>query len=424
MKKRRYQKKSSKVPRGILCVSAILMVTIFCCVVIHLNHTNGEDIKRNINSVNDKQVVRAETNEVTVPPNTLVTAPMASETDPTSAPKEVNTQHLFQELDENVRMDAEVIIPEKEAYSTYTLKRVDSDPDRLFGIFCPEGYGSYTIDDRSALRYFESSGKKLVVRKDSISYSAYNIDWGENPMQDVHTLMYYYTKNHSQAEPCDLSFMTVAEMEHFCRDILNKLGIAFEPELLKCATLTGQELMDFQQELFGTGGIYAENGFPPTNLTAATDTCYLEFSFACDGIPLLGSEEPGVASAVSMMPTPSVTATMMINTDGLQECDVYFPCTIESESQPQTILTPDEAVAALKDKYDLEIHTSTIEFCNAWLEYLPVVNEDSVTLTPYWCFVTRRTSEENSDGTGTWHTEYANAERFNAITGKDLAYGG
>ena len=154
MKKRRYQKKSSKVPRGILCVSAILMVTIFCCVVIHLNHTNGEDIKRNINSVNDKQVVRAETNEVTVPPNTLVTAPMASETDPTSAPKEVNTQHLFQELDENVRMDAEVIIPEKEAYSTYTLKRVDSDPDRLFGIFCPEGYGSYTIDDRSVYNSF------------------------------------------------------------------------------------------------------------------------------------------------------------------------------------------------------------------------------------------------------------------------------
>lgn len=424
MKKGRYQKKSSKVPRGILCVSAILMVTLFCCVGIYLNHMKGEGTNKNTNSMNDKPVVRAKTNEAAVPSNTLVTVPTVSETDTTTAPKEVNTQHLFRELDENVRVDAEVIIPEKEAYSTYTLKKVDCDPDRLFGIFCPEGYGSYTIDDRSSLRYFESSGKKLVVRKDSISYRAYNIDWGENPMQDVHTLMYYYSQNHSQAEPHDLSFMTVAEMEHFCRDILNKLGIAFEPELLKCTTLTGQELMDFQQELFGTGGIYAENGFTPTNLTAATDTCYLEFSFVYDGIPLLGSEEPGVASAVNMMPSPSVTAAMLINADGLQECDVYFPCTIESESQPQTILTSDEAVAALKDKYDLELHTSAIEFCNAWLEYIPVVNEDAVTLTPYWCFVTRRTSEENSDWTGAWQSEYANAERFNAITGKDLTYGG
>lgn len=368
--------------------------------------------------------VKTETNKVTVPSNTLATAPVVPETDPATAPKEVNTQHLFQELAENVRVNAEMTLPEKEAYSTYTLKRVDCDPDRLFGIFSPEGYGSYTTDERSSLRYFESSGKKLVVRDNSISYSAYNIDWGENPMQDVHTLMYYYTENHPQAEPHDLSFMTVAEMEHFCRDILSKLGIAFEPELLKCATLTGQEIMDFQQELFGSGGIYAENGFTPTNLTAATDTCYLEFSFSYDGLPLLGSEEPGVASAVSMMPTPSVTATMMINADGLQKCDVYFPCTIESESQPQTILTPDEAVTALKDKYDLEIHTSTIEFSNVWLEYMPVVKEDSVTLTPYWCFVTRRMLEENSDGAGTWQTKYANAERFNAITGKDLAYGG
>ncbi len=375
-------------------------------------------------SAQDKPVVKIEANDTTVPSNTVAVESVAPEAGSTTVPEETATQHLLQEIDENVRVDAEVTLPKKAAYSTYSLKRVDCDPDRLFGIFSPEGYGSYTIDDRSSLRYFESSGKKLVVRKDSISYSAYNIDWGEEPMQDVNTLMYYYTQNPSQAEPHDLSFMTVAEMEHFCRDILSKLGIAFEPKLLKCVTLTGQEIMDFQQELFGSGGIYTEMGFTPTNLTAATDTCYLEFSFTYDGLPLLGSEEPGVASAVNMMPTPSVTATMMINADGLQDCDVYFPCTIESESQPQTILTPDEAVVALKDKYGLEIHTSTIEFSNVWLEYIPVVSEDSVTLTPYWCFVTRRTSEENSDGTGTWRPEYANAERFNAITGKDLAYGG
>lgn len=363
-------------------------------------------------------VVEAETNETVLPSDPFET------TEIPTVPEKAATRHLFQELGENVRLDAEAALPEKEAYSTYTLKRVDSDPDRLFAIFSPEGYGSYTVDDRSSLRYFESSGKKLVVRKGSISYHAYNIDWGENPMQDVNTLMYYYTQNHPQAEPHDLSFMTVAEMERYCTDILSRLGIAFEPELLRCVTLTGQEIMDFQQELFGSGGIYTQMGYTPTSLTSATDTCYLEFTFTYDGLPLLGSEEPGIASAVGMMPTSSVTATIMINADGIQDCDVFFPCTIASESQPQTILTLDEAVAALKDKYASESHTGAIEFCNAWLEYLPVVKEDSVTLTPYWCFVTRRTSEENGDGTGAWQSEYANAERFNAITGKDLTYGG
>ena len=367
----------------------------------------------------DIPVTIAKETESSVPSDTSTAE---SETATTTVPNEVNTQHLFQQLDDNVQVDAEVILPEKEAYCTYTLKMVDCDPDRLFAIFSPEGYGSYTLDDRRSLRYFESSGKKLVVRDDSISYSAYNIDFGDNPMQDVNTLMYYYTQEHPQTEPHDLSFMTVAAMEQVCNDVFGQLGIAFEPKLERCVTLTGQEIMDFQNELFG-GSYDPEAGRTPTGLTSATDTCYLEFSFTYDGLPLLGSEEPGVASAVSMMPTPSVTATIMINADGIQKCDVYYPCTIAAESQPQAVLTPDEAIAALKDKYNLEIHTSSEVFSNVWLEYIPIATEDSVTLTPYWCFVSH-SAWGNSDETGGVNPEYANAQRFNAITGKDLTYGG
>lgn len=125
-----------------------------------------------------------------------------------------------------------------------------------------------------------------------------------------------------------------------------------------------------------------------------------------------------------MEPTPSTTATIMINADGIQDFDVYCPYTIVSESQPQTILTPDAAIAVLIDKYNLEIHTRTEVFSNVWLEYIPIVAEDSVTLTPYWCFVTPNEWVEDSNGTSGWYSRYSNAQRFNAITGKDLTYGG
>lgn len=98
-------------------------------------------------------------------------------------------------------------------------------------------------------------------------------------MQDVGTLMSYYTKEHPQAEPHDLSFMKAAEMEPFCRNLFNQLGMAFEPKLERCVTLTGQEIMDFQNELFGGSGSEREMMPTPTNLTTATETCYLEFSF-------------------------------------------------------------------------------------------------------------------------------------------------
>ena len=45
-------------------------------------------------------------------------------------------------------------------------------------------------------------------------------------------------------------------------------------------------------------------------------------------------------------------------------------------------LTPDEAVAALKDKYSLEIHTSSEVFSNIWLEYIPIATEIAAKPTP------------------------------------------
>ncbi len=351
------------------------------------------------------------------------TSAALSESAPAAAPKRAETQRLLGQIDEYVQIDAKATLPEKEAYSTYTLKMVDCDPDRLFGIFSPEGYGSYTIEDRNYFCYFESSGKKLVVQDNKISYNAYNIAWGENPMDDVETLMYYFARMHAQSETHDLSFMTTAQMEQFCNDIFLQLGVSFESKLERCVTLTGQEILDFQSELFGASGSNMQMGFTSTSLTEATDTCYLEFSFTYDGLPLLGSEEPGVTSAVNMMPTPSVTAAIMINADGLQSFEMYFPCTAELKSEPQAILSIDEAVAALKGKYDLEIHTSTEVFSGIWLEYIPIVTEDSTILTPYWCFATQSVWEEDPNVIS-WHSEYANAQRFNAITGKDLTYGG
>lgn len=119
------------------------------------------------------------------------------------------TQHITQDIVENMTIDAEAVIPGETQYSTYTLKGIDGTPDRLFGIFSPEGYGSFTTETRdypgaSELIYQESSGKFLLVDNNRIQYSAYNINLGNNPMQEVATLMYYHTQEHPQSQPHDL----------------------------------------------------------------------------------------------------------------------------------------------------------------------------------------------------------------------------
>lgn len=330
-----------------------------------------------------------------------------------------STQYISQEISENLHIDAEAVIPGKNQYSAYTLKMVDCDPDRLFNLFCPEGYGSYTMEDRgNCIVYDESAGRRLVVYEkyqNIIQYTTYNFSTEDRPMQDVETLMYYHSLDYPQAVPHDLPFIKVEDMENFGLDILNKLGISWEPKLLRCVTLSGQEIMDFQEELFGNGDdVFFRT---PTALTEATDTCYLQFNFAFDGIPLIGFEEPTIYSYEDFAPMEA-TATIMFNADGIQSCTVSCPCEVEEVSDPQPILNVEEAIKLLKDKYDLQILYAPLKFTDIWMEYVPVKRDEIWVLTPYWCL---REIDEDAKESPNY---FGSAERFNAITGKDLTYGG
>lgn len=329
------------------------------------------------------------------------------------------TQHVTRKLCDNFYIDAEAVIPDKNQYSTYTLKMVDCDPELLFNLFCPEGHDSYTMENHSNyIVYDESGGKQLVIYEDSIYYRTYNFKMEDPSIQDLDTLMYYHTVEHPNAVPHNLSFMSVEEMEEFGRNLLAQMGIVWESKLFRSVTLSGREIMDFQKELFGEGGTYAQLGITPTNLTAAEDTCYLQFNFAWDGIPLIGFDEPTASSYENFGASPDVKATIMLNDNGIQTCTVSFPCTIEITSNPQPILNMEEAIALLKDKYDLQILGTPREIADIWMEYIPVKRDEEWVLTPYWYF---RQVDEKVIGSRSY---FGSADRFNAITGKDLTYGG
>lgn len=330
------------------------------------------------------------------------------------------TQHITQEICDNLTIDADAVIPAKTQYGTYTLKMVDRTPERLFGVFDPNGTGSYETEDRSypgysKYKYTKSDGRNIVVHDNIIQYSSYNIDMGDHPMQEVANLMYYYTQEYPNAQPYDLSFMTVAEMEAYGRSVLTELGIAWDMELAKCVTLSGQEILDFQNEMFSKSS-YTEFG-TPMKLTEAEDTCYMVFSFSYNGVPLLGRDEPTVSSYVSIAPTPFAYAAMMINANGIQDCEVFFPCTLEPASDTQTILSLEEAIAALKAKYDLQIIYGSNVITGIWMEYIPVMQNQNWVLVPYWCFVSNDIELMDMP-------DFETADRINAITGEDLAYGG
>ena len=346
-------------------------------------------------------------------PGGLETSAAATAAVPSAPVAEGGTRHISQKLSDNVSIDADVTMPDKTQYGTYTMKMVDCDPDRLFGIFSPEGYGSFTKEEQSPNTkiYTESNGRSLYISTydNRISYDAdYEAVYGGGPEQEIASLMYYYTLQHPDAAPHDLAFMTASELEACGKELFAKLGVAFEPKLQQCVTLTGQEILDFQQEMFGLDS-YSEFG-TPVKLTEAEDTCYMVFSFQYDGVRLFGPNEPNVSFADGAYAPDPVTATIQMNADGIQRFDMNCVCTAEPASEAKNILTPEEAVAALKEKYEQEIRFDESVIQNAWLEYIPVKDETSYVLKPYWCFG--------------FSGNYMGGERINALTGKDLAYGG
>lgn len=331
-------------------------------------------------------------------------APPAEETVP--AP---TTQHISQALSESLSIEADVVLPAKTEYSAYELKRVDCDPDRLFGILSPDGYGEIQEEERNGyMLYQESGGKKLTVHDTIISYHAYNWGFG-TPQQEVWELMVSYIQDHSEAKKQDLSFMTIAQIQELGETVLRELGIAFDLKLENCVALTNQDIQDYQKKYFPNSS---------TDLTSASDSCFLEFSFSYDGLPLLGRWEPTVCSDGSWGQNHDAVAAMLINAEGIQDLQVYHPCAPQSVIEAKPILPLEEAITALKEEYAAHTHSGTTTISSIWLEYIPVKKNDSIMLIPYWCFVSMDPRAVGNPG------YWGNADRINAFTGENLAYGG
>ena len=357
-----------------------------------------------------KQHAEISTPSAEIPTHTaeLVSKPEASNV---STPP----QHITREISEYLAIDADVTLPAQSQYRSYTLKTVDTDADRLFDILSPEGHSALSQTQRGDhTTYRTDDGKQLSVYDFSdISYHAYDFG-GEDPQQIVRNIFYYYDLAHPQAVGHDLSFLKVADMEQYGQHLLSELGVTLEPKLEKCITLSGDEILHYQQELLEE---QTNSGISPA-LSEAADTCYLEFSFSYDGLPLLGLNEPTISTDGTWGPNPDASATVILNADGIQDFEVRYPCIPENASEPQPVLSLENAITKLAGEYEAHTHYGQTTVTNIWMEYIPMNRNGAVVLTPYWCFASIDASLKDQPG------YLGNADRINAFTGENLAYGG
>jgi len=132
--------------------------------------------------------------------------------------------------------------------------------------------------------------------------------------------------------------------------------------------------------------------------------------------------EPSVSMAVEWFPG-SIKAEMLITSKGIRYMKLDGALSFDGQPTSKKIISVDEAMDKLKDKYSQVILTEPYTVTKIYLEYLTIPEKDKKpleamqTLRPYWCFIIQVLEDDNGQ-------IFEKAERFNAFTGADLSYGG
>ena len=336
--------------------------------------------------------------------------PILEETQESQAIQQQENRRLFLELDENNRIDAEIPALSRMELAVYHLSMPDLTPEQLFGVFLPEnseGISRNSECSPGTLTYKKDSGAELHIDPfySQLSFTADpEAAYSSGQESETASLLYYYSQAHPQAPAKDLSFMTAVQMQETAKRIVTRLGVGYEPEISCVVTLSGQEILDFQHEMYQDPS-YTEMG-SPYHLTEAEDACYLEIVFSIDGSPIYRPGEQMVSFTDGVMPPCPVSASLFMTEEGIRHFNMMYACTAEP-AQVYKIISPEEAAQTIKKKYEQQIHFGEIIFDTVYLEYMPVPKRDGYVLQPYWCFDS---------------PDYA--ERINAITGEDISYGG
>jgi hypothetical protein len=354
--------------------------------------------------------------------STTTTNSSLSSTTTSSSNDESQIQHVKKELDTNLLVDADVILPAKNAYSTYTMVNQSFTSEELSQLFLnPEDKVQIlpNTNGTDALNMESSNGSTIVANGAGIYYKKSDRD------STIDTILNeYYTKHKNDiSENKDLSFLDRADAIKQGADFLRSLHLSCEPaDEPTVVALTADELSAFQSELLKDDNY---RNFPKTevieNWTEQDDVYQLRFTFEKDGIPVYGSaQEPNIVMHYDDPYSPlGMYARMTITSEGISYLNVMSAYSLSGQpSDPQTIISVDDALNALKKSYSDVILSKPHTVKKIFLEYIPKQDPDTTyknarySLIPYWCL-------EIDDG-----DILLTAERFNALTGEDLAYGG
>ncbi len=335
------------------------------------------------------------------------------------------SDHVEISLEENHFIDADVYTSQSKMLANPILKPLEISPETGASIFFPEDKSASSIENIDGITVLMTEEEnRFSTQRGIISY--YKEGQAGKEYGEIENLMWRYSQDESQKQNASLNFMSQEEAVGLGVDILKNLGICFDPVLESCVAMDHQQLMDYQQHLFDSDEYYNEFGKVYTlhDLNENHDSYLCTYTFSYQGIPVFGHEgEAPFQFAEGIFPPYASSATILISRQGVMAFRLIGAYTELTQDELVSIIPVDQIIEAYKEKSDLVILTDKRRVGCIYLEYIPVIRDYGIALTPYWCISIDYEAKSYLDGQPTW-AEAVMGERFNALTGEDMAYGG
>lgn len=347
-----------------------------------------------------------------------------------------SSTHMTKKLCDGLEIDADVPALNVSSLPTYQARPMTISQADAIALFLQEGEREIETQakdnyDPKGFHLTMKGGQEIFHRSGQLSYDSET----SAKSLDIFDVLQRYGEAHPQEKPRSLSFMSPQEAVKQGEKLIKKLGLISNPDIQagQIVGMNAKEIMNWQSELLKDNGYKEGVNIGKTtilnDLTTEDDAYLLAFSLRYQDVPIFNQDnEPSISSASDGLVPPSAKVAMLVTAKGLRYFSLEGGVSANgTASQPQAIISAEQALSTLVDKYKDTVRFGKQCITGVWLEYIPQSDnnnqkpDEPVTLTPYWCF--RLASFDDATGKMDGR-EFDSAERINAITGKDLAYGG
>lgn len=303
-------------------------------------------------------------------------------------------EHITRTLSSGVMVDTDVYVPEAMQKSALAEMRGQGqliDYEELKSLFCSgktiteEGEEPWEMVTPGAM---EAVGKYVSTQDgDYLQRICGNTFYymTERDIQDIEDLTIYETGK-------NLDFASIEETDKTIRDIAEKLNIAV-----------------------GKGVCYTID-------TSSQPHYVFQYEILVNGMPLAMFDGGSYSDNVF---TPGTYLTAVLDEDGIRHFDVSYVLKETETGDAQRVLTLDEALDKVDEKYNSIIMEGDYYINDIQMAYTPVQTEETgiVRLIPVWYFqTTHQILVPNRSGTGKVMLPQSGYILINALDGTELLH--